>query len=83
MKETIVNIKCDICKKEVDMNKDTSLGMITISKVVTKLNMTNRQTTIRNIPELSTEKEIENINLDMCGECCSKVENFVNTIKKV
>jgi len=79
MRQTIINIKCDICDKNIDTTKPTSLGLISLAKVVPQLGASNE---IGKVPTLNMTQKMVDISIDMCGECVEQVEQFINTIKK-
>lgn len=79
MRQTILNIKCDICGKEIDTKNPVTMGLISIAKIVPQLGASNE---IGKVPTLNMTQKMVDISIDMCGECVERVEQFINTIKK-
>jgi hypothetical protein len=79
MRQTIVNITCDVCGKEIDTKNPVSMGLISIAKIVPQLGALNE---IGKVPTLNMTQKMVDISIDMCGECVNKVEEFINSIKK-
>ena len=80
MRQTIINIKCDVCGKEIDTTKPTSLGLISLAKIVPQLGVDNK---IGKLTQLNMTQKMVDISIDLCGECVEAVEQFINTIKKI
>jgi hypothetical protein len=50
---------------------------------MSKLNTFQRPSNgmLKELPQLSTEQELVNIQVDICEDCLKKVENYIETIK--
>lgn len=64
---------CDICKKEVNFERDNSFGMLVLTKKEIKLNKLDRKNT-------SIDHSIVNTNIDICSECLNEIEKHINKI---
>jgi len=79
MRQTILNIRCDVCGKEIDTKNPVSMGLISLAKIVPEL---GQSSVIGKVPTLNMTQKMVDINIDLCGECVEAVEQFINTIKK-
>ena len=70
----INKIVCDICQKEIDV----SLGMGMFERI-----MVNREKNfLAKLPGKFNDKDIRKKSLDMCNECCEKVQEQIEQLKK-
>ncbi len=63
-------IKCDICGKESNLNAFEHLGSFKSIKVLIKLGQ-----------NLEREQSVEEVTLDLCGECSTDVMEYITSLK--
>ena len=83
MRVTNLTITCDICGKEIKPELDSAIALLDIRKLMSKLNTIQRPSAgmFKELPQLSTEQELVNIQIDICENCLKKVESYLETIK--
>lgn len=83
MRVTNLTITCDICGANIDPNTLNAIALLDIKKMMSKLNTFQRPSNgmLKELPQLRTEQELVNIQVDICEDCLKKVENYIETIK--
>lgn len=76
------SIECDICEKEIDVQKDDAISFIEINKVENKLNVVPLMTMQNmNKQTFSPQKELKTTKLDICKDCTELLEEALRKLK--
>jgi hypothetical protein len=69
----INKIICDVCKNEIDVEKERALSIFQKIEMVSQF--------LFNETKGQEENEILKVEYDICKECSDKIEKYINTLK--
>lgn len=70
-------ITCDICNKEIDIEKEESIGAFEYLCIELKPFMQLNQTSSK----IKTDKKVTKIFFDLCNKCSDETKDFLNKRK--
>lgn len=76
----INKIICDICEKEIDIDKDTGLAMFEYISVDQKIIF--GPDGLNNYNNMRPDKDIKKVSYDICKSCAEKMMKNINELKK-
>ena len=77
---------CDICGGEIDMDKSTGIGLFEFIKVDEKIKLDMPKNLTGNLEindpvQLTPEKKINRISMDLCEQCATDVAEYISVCK--